>query len=57
MSGKELDYIKEAFDENWIAPVGPALNKFEQMQNMLVSEIEKIKTNSNETTKVSFGEK
>ena len=31
MSGKELDYIKEAFDENWIAPVGPALNKFEQM--------------------------
>lgn len=33
------------------------LNKFEQMQNMLVSEIEKIKTNSNETTKVSLGEK
>jgi dTDP-4-amino-4,6-dideoxygalactose transaminase len=31
MSGKELDYIKEAFDENWIAPVGPALNKFEQL--------------------------
>lgn len=31
MSGKELDYIKEAFEENWIAPVGPALTKFEQM--------------------------
>jgi dTDP-4-amino-4,6-dideoxygalactose transaminase len=29
MSGKELDYIKEAFDENWIAPTGPALTKFE----------------------------
>lgn len=31
MSGKELDYIKEVFDENWIAPVGPALNKFESI--------------------------
>lgn len=31
MSGKELDYIKEAFDENWIAPVGPALTKFEKL--------------------------
>jgi pyridoxal phosphate-dependent aminotransferase EpsN len=31
MSGKELDYIKEAFEENWIAPVGPALTKFENM--------------------------
>lgn len=29
MSGKELDYIKEAFNENWIAPAGPALTKFE----------------------------
>ncbi len=31
MSGKELDYIKDAFDSNWIAPVGPAINRFEQM--------------------------
>ena len=30
MSGKELDYIKEAFDQNWIAPIGPQLNKFEE---------------------------
>lgn len=29
MSGNELAYIKEAFDENWIAPVGPAIKKFE----------------------------
>ena len=29
MSGKELEYIKEVFDQNWIAPVGPHLNKFE----------------------------
>ena len=31
MSGKELEYIKEVFDQNWIAPVGPHLNKFEEM--------------------------
>jgi hypothetical protein len=33
------------------------LSKFEQTQNMLVAELEKIKTNNNETTKVSIGEK
>jgi dTDP-4-amino-4,6-dideoxygalactose transaminase len=31
MSGNELDYIKKEFDENWIAPTGPALTKFEEM--------------------------
>jgi pyridoxal phosphate-dependent aminotransferase EpsN len=30
MSGRELDYIKDAFNENWIAPVGPALTMFEE---------------------------
>ena len=30
MSGKELDYIKEVFDQNWIAPIGPHLNLFEE---------------------------
>ncbi|WP_306473091.1 DegT/DnrJ/EryC1/StrS family aminotransferase [Sphingobacterium sp. 1.A.4] len=30
MGGKEIDYIQEAFDENWIAPLGPNVNGFEQ---------------------------
>ena len=30
MGGKELDYINEAFVSNFIAPVGPQLNAFEQ---------------------------
>lgn len=30
MYGKELEYIKAAFDTNWIAPYGPAINAFEQ---------------------------
>ncbi len=30
MGGTELDYIKEAFDTNWIAPLGPNVNGFEE---------------------------
>ena len=29
MGGEELDYVKEAFDTNWIAPVGPHVDGFE----------------------------
>jgi len=29
MSGRELHYIKEAFDSNWIAPLGPNVDAFE----------------------------
>lgn len=30
MSGEELKYIQEAFDTNWIAPLGPNVDGFEQ---------------------------
>jgi len=30
MGGNELTYIHEAFDANWVAPLGPNVNKFEQ---------------------------
>lgn len=30
MSGDELIYIKEAFDSNWIAPLGPHVDAFEK---------------------------
>lgn len=30
MSGKELAYIHEAFDTNWIAPLGPHVDAFER---------------------------
>lgn len=29
MGGKELDYIQDAFDGNWVAPLGPNVNGFE----------------------------
>lgn len=30
MSGKEMKYIQEAFDSNWIAPLGPNVDAFEK---------------------------
>ncbi len=30
MSGNEIKYVKEAFDENWVAPLGPNVNNFEK---------------------------
>ena len=30
MGGSELKYIHEAFDENWVAPLGPNVNGFEE---------------------------
>lgn len=30
MAGTEINYIKEAFETNWIAPVGPHINAFEE---------------------------
>ena len=30
MSGKEMDYVKDAFDTNWVAPLGPNVNGFEE---------------------------
>ncbi len=29
MSGREMDFIKEAFDQNWVVPLGPNVNGFE----------------------------
>ena len=29
MSGREQDYIQEAFDTNWVVPLGPNVNGFE----------------------------
>ena len=39
MGGNEQKYIKEAFDSNWVAPLGPNVNGFESdLRNYLGSE-------------------
>ena len=30
MSGKEMGFIQEAFDTNWVVPLGPNVNGFEE---------------------------
>lgn len=30
MSGREMEFIKEAFDDNWVVPLGPNVNGFEE---------------------------
>ncbi len=40
MGGNELNYIQEAFDANWIAPLGPNVNGFEKdLENYLGEEM------------------
>jgi dTDP-4-amino-4,6-dideoxygalactose transaminase len=31
MSGGEINYIKEAFEQNWVAPLGPNVDHFEEV--------------------------
>ncbi|PFP29498.1 pyridoxal phosphate-dependent aminotransferase [Bacillus sp. AFS073361] len=47
MSGNELQYIKEAFETNWIAPLGPNVDEFEKEISEYVG--------SNEAVAVSSG--
>ena len=40
MSGKEQDFIKEAFDQNWVVPLGPNVNGFEKDLEQFVNKRE-----------------
>lgn len=40
MSGREQDFIKEAFDSNWVVPMGPNVNGFEKDLEEFVNKVE-----------------
>ena len=42
MSGKEQMYIKEAFDTNWVVPLGPNVNGFEKDLETFVGEDKRV---------------
>lgn len=42
MSGKEISFIQEAFDTNWVVPLGPNVNAFEQDLERYVGEGKKV---------------
>ena len=46
MSGNELKYIEDVFKENWIAPVGPHLNLFEEKVKETIEQLKQDKSAS-----------
>lgn len=42
MSGKEIGFIQEAFDTNWVVPLGPNVNAFEQDLECFVGQDKKV---------------
>lgn len=42
MSGEELKYIQEAFDTNWVVPLGPNVNAFEESLANYLAENKKV---------------
>ena len=42
MSGNEMGYIKEAFDTNWVVPLGPNVNGFEKDLEQFVGEGKRV---------------
>lgn len=42
MSGREQEFIKEAFDTNWVVPLGPNVNGFEADLEAFVGENKKV---------------
>ena len=42
MSGKEQDFIREAFDTNWVVPLGPNVNVFEEELKHFIGENKEV---------------
>lgn len=42
MSGKEQDFIREAFDTNWVVPLGPNVNAFEEDLKHFIGENKEV---------------
>ncbi|MBO6223802.1 MAG: DegT/DnrJ/EryC1/StrS family aminotransferase [Bacteroidales bacterium] len=52
MSGKEMDFIREAFDTNWVVPLGPNVNGFEKDLEEFVGEDKRVVALSSGTAAV-----
>lgn len=55
MGGSEQTFIKEAFDANWIAPLGPNVNGFEQDLEMYLEENVHVAALSSGTAAIHLG--
>ena len=48
MSGNEMKYIQEAFDTNWVVPLGPNVNAFEDELALFVKSVDAKRNFDNE---------
>ena len=55
MSGNEIKYVKEAFDDNWVVPLGPNVNGFEKDIEEFVGQNKRVVALSAGTAAVHLG--
>ena len=55
MSGNEMKYIQEAFDTNWVVPLGPNVDAFESDLERFVGEDKKVVALASGTAAVHLG--
>ena len=55
MSGNEMKYIQEAFDTNWVVPLGPNVNAFEEELERYVGDGKKVVALSSGTAAIHLG--
>ena len=55
MSGNEMKYIQEAFDTNWVVPLGPNVNGFEKDLEEFVSQNKRVVALCSGTAAVHLG--
>jgi len=55
MSGKEQQYIQQAFDTNWVAPLGPNVNEFESSIQSYLNEDCHVAALSSGTAAIHLG--
>ena len=55
MSGKEQDFIREAFDTNWVVPLGPNVNAFEEDLKHFVGQNKEVVALSAGTAAIHLG--
>ncbi len=55
MSGKEQDFIREAFDTNWVVPLGPNVNAFEEELKHFVGQNKEVVALSAGTAAIHLG--
>ena len=55
MGGNELKYINEAFDTNWVAPLGPNVSGFENDLEAYIGEQKNVAALSSGTAAIHLG--